>query len=87
MKKKKNRIRKLKEPTYPIQLNREDYFKCPIWFADEPKFVNNLNKASDIYIDESKKNLQSIIDKRNKENKTKGGFKDKEEKEFTVLPI
>ena len=64
--------KKIKKTIYPKKLNREDYFKCPIWFADEPKFVNNLNKASDIYIDESKKNLQSIIDKRNKENKTKG---------------
>ena len=72
MKKKKKRIRKLKESTYPIQLNREDYFKCPIWFADEPKFVNNLNKASDKYIDIARKNLQSDIDKRNKLNKTKG---------------
>ena len=72
MKKKKNRIRKLKEPTYPIQLNREDYFKCPIWFADEPKFVDNLNKASDKYIDIAKKNIQSNINKRNKLNKTKG---------------
>ena len=69
---KKKKIKKLKKTIYPKKLNREDYFKCPIWFADEPKFVNNLNKASDIYIDESKKNLQSIIDKRNKENKTKG---------------
>jgi uncharacterized protein (TIGR02466 family) len=72
MKKKKKRIRKLKEPTYPIQLNREDYFKCPIWFADEPKFVDNLNKASDKYIDIAKKNIQSDINKRNKLNKTKG---------------
>ena len=68
----KKKIKKPKKTIYPKKLNREDYFKCPIWFADEPKFVNNLNKASDIYINESKKNLQSIIDKRNKENKTKG---------------
>ena len=72
MKKKKKGIKKLKEPTYPIQLNREDYFKCPIWFADEPKFVDNLNKASDKYIDIAKKNIQSDINKRNKLNKTKG---------------
>jgi len=72
MKKKKKRIKKPKEPTYPTQLNREDYFKCPIWFADEPKFVNDLNKASDKYIEESRKNLQPDIDKRNKLNKTKG---------------
>ena len=69
MKKKKKRIKK---PKYPQQLNREDYFKCPIWFADEPKFVDDLNKASDKYIDASKKTLQPDIDKRNKANKTTG---------------
>ena len=69
MKKKK---KKIKKPSYPQQLSREDYFKCPIWFADEPKFVDDLNKASDKYIKEAKKNLQPDIDKRNKANKTKG---------------
>tara|TARA_R100001369_G_scaffold43786_1_gene69886 strand:- start:660 stop:1352 length:693 start_codon:yes stop_codon:yes gene_type:complete len=64
--------KKLKEPTYPKQLIREDHFKCPIWFADEPKFVNDLNKVSDKYIDAAKKNLQPDINKRNKTNKTKG---------------
>ena len=66
---KKKRIKKL---NYPQKLNREDYFKCPIWFADEPKFVDDLNKASDKYIDASKKNMQSDIDKRNKLNGTTG---------------
>ena len=64
--------KKIKKPSYPKQLNREDYFKCPIWFADEPKFVNDLNKASDKYITQAKENLQPDIDKRNKTNKTKG---------------
>jgi len=64
--------KKIKKPSYPKQLNREDYFKCPIWFADEPKFVNDLNKASDKYITYSKKMLQPGIDKRNNTNKTKG---------------
>ena len=63
--------KKLKE-TFPQQLNREDHFKCPIWFADEPKFVNNLNKASDPYIKTAKKNLKKSIDKRNKEFGNKG---------------
>ena len=63
--------KKLKE-TFPQQLNREDHFKCPIWFADEPKFVNKLNKASDKYIEESKKALKKSIDKRNKEFGNKG---------------
>ena len=69
MKKKKKRIKK---PSYPKQLSREDYFKCPIWFADASEFVSEIDKASDKYIDEAKKNLQPDIDKRNKTNKTKG---------------
>ena len=63
---------KKKKIKYPKQLNKEHIFTCPIWFADEPKFVNDLNKASDKYINEAKKNLQPDIDKRNKTNKTKG---------------
>ena len=63
--------KKLKE-TFPQQLTREDHFKCPIWFADEPKFVNKLNKASDKYIEESKKALKKDIDKRNKKYGDKG---------------
>jgi uncharacterized protein (TIGR02466 family) len=69
MKKKK---KKIKKPTYPQHLNREDYFKCPIWFADEPQFVDDLNRASDKYILASRKNIQPDIDKRNKLNGTKG---------------
>jgi len=72
MKKKKKRIKKPKPITYPQQLNREDYFKCPIWFGDAPEFVDEINKASDSYIDIAKKNMQPDIDKRNKTNKTKG---------------
>ena len=69
---KKKRTKKPKELTYPQKLKREDYFKCPIWVADEPKFVDDLNKASDKYIKEAKKTFQPDIDKRNKLNKTKG---------------
>ena len=77
MKKKQKKARKVKvkkDPikTFPQQLNREDLFKCPIWFADEPTFVDDLNKASDKYIEESKKNLKKDIDKRNKEMGDKG---------------
>ena len=42
--------------TFPQKLNIEQYFSCPIWWADQPKFVNKLNKASDKYIKESQKN-------------------------------
>jgi len=72
MKKKKKRIKKPQPITYPTQLNREEYFKCPIWFGDAPELVDEINKASDSYIDIARKNLQSDIDKRNKKNKTKG---------------
>jgi uncharacterized protein (TIGR02466 family) len=58
--------------TFPTQLSREDYFKCPIWFADAPQFVEDLNKASDPYIEAAKKNLKKDIAKRNKEFGNKG---------------
>ena len=50
MKKKKRNKKELDKTsggsaeTFPTQLNREDYFKCPIWFADAPQFVEDLNK-------------------------------------------
>jgi uncharacterized protein (TIGR02466 family) len=61
-----------KEKIFPKELAREDYFKCPIWFADEHAFVNKLNKASDKYIKQSKKNLEKDINKRNKKFGNKG---------------
>ena len=69
MKKKKDKIVKT---TYPKNLNLEEFFKCPVWFADEPQFVDSLNKASDKYIAASKKNLKTVIDKRNKTHGDKG---------------
>ena len=71
IKKKKTKIKKDKS-TFPKQLMREDYFKCPIWFAKEDKFVNELNKASDSYIEVAKKNLKKDIDERNKKYGDKG---------------
>ena len=76
MKKKKAKAKKQKVKKevagYPQQLQLEEFFKCPIWFADEPKFVDSLNKASDKYIEESKKTLKPSIDKRNKKFGDKG---------------
>ena len=72
MKKKKKRIKKPKAITYLTQLFREDYFKCPIWFADAPEFEKKLNDASDKYIEESNKTLKPAIDKRNKKFGDKG---------------
>jgi len=57
---------------FPKQLILEEYFKCPIWYADVPEFVDDLNKASDKYIKQSKKNLKKQIEKRNKKFGDKG---------------
>ena len=73
MKKKMKNIKKKKQKlSFPQQLTREDLFKCPIWFAKEPSFVDSLNKASDSYIENAKKNLKKDIDKRNKKFGDKG---------------
>jgi len=69
---KKKKTKKKQKLNFPQQLTREDLFKCPIWFAKEPGFVDNLNKASDSYIEESKKSLKPTIDKRNKKFGDKG---------------
>ena len=61
-----------KKLQFPKKLFREDYFRCPIWFADEPGFVNELNNASDPYIEISKKDLKKTIDERNKKFGNKG---------------
>ena len=58
--------------SYPKQLTREDYFSCPIWYADQEKFVKDLNKASDFYIEQSKQDLKQTIDERNKKFGDKG---------------
>jgi uncharacterized protein (TIGR02466 family) len=57
---------------FPKQLSRENYFQCPIWFADVPRFVDDLNKASDKYIEVAKKNLKKPIAQRNKKFGDKG---------------
>ena len=75
MKNKKLKQKRRKEKaqtTFPLHLQREEYFKCPIWFADEPAFVDKLNQASDLYIEAAKKNLKKDIDKRNKKFGDKG---------------
>ena len=72
MKKKKNKKQKQEILSFPKQLQLEQYFSSPIWWADEPSFVNKLNKASDPYIEASKKNLKPAIDERNKKFGNKG---------------
>ena len=71
MKKKKQKIKK-EVVNYPQKLHLEEFFKCPIWYADEPAFVDSLNKASDPYIEESKKTSKKTIDERNKKYGNKG---------------
>ena len=59
MKKKKRNKKELDKISFPeTQLNREDYFQCPIWFADAPQFVDDLNKASDSYIEAAKEKFK-----------------------------
>ena len=62
--KKKKKSKKQEAPKFPQILTREEFFKCPIWFADEPAFVEPLNNASDKYIEASKKTLKPTIDER-----------------------
>ena len=57
---------------FPKFLAREDHFKCPIWMADAPEFLKELNKATDPYIKQAKKNLENNIKKRNKKFGDKG---------------
>ena len=73
-KKLKQKLRKQNKNqlSFPQKLNLEHYFSCPIWWADEPSFVDKLNKASDSYIEASKKRLKPEIDKRNKKFGNKG---------------
>ena len=59
---------------FPKALTREDYFKSPVWFADAPEFVNELNKASDSYIKKAQKELKKSIKKNQKKYGMKGDF-------------
>ena len=58
--------------SYPLQLNKEEYFASPTWYGYAPEFVDDLNKASDPYIKTAKNNLKEEIDKRNKDLGNKG---------------
>ena len=50
--------------SFPKQLKVEQYFASPVWFADEPGFVDKLNKASDPYIEAEKQRLKPKINER-----------------------
>ena len=79
---KKQKIKKENVLSFPKQLQLEQYFASPIWWADEPSFVNKLNKASDSYIEAAKKTLKQSIDERNK----KFGDKVTVTDNFLILP-
>ena len=61
-----------KEITYPKKLKVENHFITPIWLAEEPAFVKELNKASDPYIKQAKIRDKNKLDKRNKKFGDKG---------------
>tara|TARA_R100001463_G_scaffold60783_2_gene113407 strand:+ start:724 stop:1410 length:687 start_codon:yes stop_codon:yes gene_type:complete len=52
---------------FPKDLNRTDIFPTPVWSAQAPEHIKQLNKYSDPYIVASKKHFKPMIDKRNKE--------------------
>ena len=64
MKKKKAKARKQKvkkeiiEEGYPKQLAREQYFACPVWYADQDKYVKELNKSFNKIINDKLKPLK-----------------------------
>ena len=45
---------------YPKTLSQENHFIFPLFVADAPEFVEDLNKFSDKHIEHSKKHVQSI---------------------------
>ena len=47
--------------TFPKLLQREDYFKCPLWVGDAPEFLSTLIKATDPYIKKAQKNEEKNI--------------------------
>jgi hypothetical protein len=38
-----------------------EYFKTPIWIEEKPEFIKSLNKASDPYIKEARKETKIIL--------------------------
>ena len=38
-----------------------EYFKTPIWTEEKPEFVKSLNKASDKYIKQARKNQKNTL--------------------------
>ena len=68
MKKKK----KLQQANKQETLNTEHYFASPLYFTDKPEWVNDLNKAANPFIEQSRKTNSTLIKKRNKKFGNKG---------------
>jgi uncharacterized protein (TIGR02466 family) len=56
----------MKEKPFTKLLHIDHLFPSPVWRGEAPQFVNKLNKASDPYIKNSKKNMKEQIKNRNK---------------------
>ena len=67
MKKKKS-----EETNQPELLTTEHYFSSPLYWTDKPEWVKDLNKASDPFIKQARKNNLNDIKKRNKKFGNKG---------------
>ena len=44
-------------------MDKNEYFKTPIWAEDKPEFVKSLNKASNKYIKEARKTQKDYVKK------------------------
>ena len=55
-----------------IDLRKENLFSSPVWYADAPEFVNDLNKKCEPYIKKGKERVKTQIKQRSKiiKNKT-----------------
>tara|TARA_R110002051_G_scaffold94657_1_gene164568 strand:- start:3885 stop:4547 length:663 start_codon:yes stop_codon:yes gene_type:complete len=51
---------------FPTSLNRSNIFPSPIWMGDAPEYVKQINKISDPYIKQARKNFKKDISARNK---------------------
>lgn len=61
-----------------LPLKVDNLFCTPVYSLLMPTFLNEINKISDRYIDEAKKNNEKIIEERNK-------FMGKDLKDFAVV--
>ena len=58
----------------PKNLAKDQFFSTPIWWADSPEWVKELDKLMDPVVAHSKKHLKPALKERNKKYGLKGEF-------------